>query len=163
MPQTGEVKIIITDSRGNTSVDDGGSSEPTNPYVQTTNLKKKNGAVNTSGSVSNTSPASLTEIGAISYLVSTAKQAGSMALANVGRYTGSVQAQVQVNNAMQYVGLGVALYSHPIAALTSIAFSATQTIMDENFRKKQESMQLSISRARAGYTDTKSILTSRRH
>lgn len=161
MPLNGEVKVIITDSRGNSSIEDGYPSQPTNPYNQTTNLKKKNAAVNTSSS--DVSRASLTEIGAVTYLVSTAKQAGSMALANVGRYTGSVQTQIQVNNVMQTIGLGVALYSHPIAALTSIAFSATQTIMDENFRQKQENMQLSISRARAGYTDTKSILTSRRH
>ena len=161
MPLNGEVKVIITDSRGNSSIEDGIPSQPTNPYSQTTNLKKKNAAVNTNSN--NSSPASITEIGAVTYLVSTAKQAGSMALANVGRYTGSVQNQVKVNNVMQTIGLGVALYTHPIAALTSIAFSATQTIMDENFRQKQESMQLSLSRARSGYTDTKSILTSRRH
>lgn len=175
MPGSGEVKVIITDTSSSSVATSGGTStpavapssgagsnKPKNPYKQTTNIKKLNDSVNKTNEKQGES-INLGEIGAITYLVSTAKQAGSMALANVGRYTGSNQAQTEVNNWMQGIGLGVALYSHPVAALTSIAFTATQTIMEEEFRKRQESMQLSISRARAGYTDTKSILTSRRH
>lgn len=164
MPNSGEVKVIITDTSGTIqATTPNGSGVKTgsgNPYKQTPNISAKNASVDIEGS---SGKVSLGETAGVAYLVSTVKQAGSMALANVGRYKGSTQAQTSVNNALQGVGIGLALYQHPVAALTSIAFTTVQTIMDEEFRKKQEKMQLANLRARNGYTDTKSILTSRRH
>lgn len=154
MANTGEIKVVITDSTNSQNSILNNQSIGSQSYKQKEDLKSKFSI----GSTLNLPTAT-----SIAYLVSTAKQAGTMALANVGKYTGSSQTQVRVSNLMQGVGLGMALYSHPVAAITSAAFSISQTVLDEEFRKKQEQMYLNTSRSRNGYTDAKSILTSRRH
>lgn len=147
----GEVKVIITDSTNTTSVE-----FDKNAYSQKANLSSLTSVAKTSGL---TVPSAVN----VSYLVSTVKQAGSMALANVGKYTGSTEVQTNVNNLVYGIGLGVALYTNPVAAITATTFNVTQTMLNEKFRRTQENMQLSVNRMRNGYTDTKSILTSRRH
>lgn len=155
MANVGEIKVVITESSNTETITPNGQTQVSQSYSQKKDLTSKT-KIQGQG-------LSIPEATSIAYLVSTAKQAGSMALSNVGRYTGSSETQTNVSNLMQGVGLGVALYAHPIAALTSVAFTMTQTILDEEFRKKQEQMSLNINRSRNGYTDAKSILTSRRH
>ena len=155
MANVGEIKVVVTDSSNSHGMTSSGVTNVQQRLVQKENLDSKFQVVSNSLNFPTAT--------SIAYLVSSAKQAGSMALSNVGRYTGNSQMQTSISNLLQGAGLGVALYSHPIAALTSVAFSTTQTILEEEFRKKQEQISLNISRSRNGYTDAKSILTSRRH
>ena len=94
---------------------------------------------------------------------STLKTVSSQILSNVGTYTGDNLLQTKINNIQQATSTGIMLAINPIAGLTNIAINVGSTIWQEEFRKKQESISLSVSRAKAGYTDTASILISRRH
>ena len=181
MANQGQINVVITDnttSGASTSVpgssnpiSPGGGGQVVVPSTPSTPQESPNRPYTPTSNVINLNPAieseaariSVSSTAAIAYLVQNVKQAGSMALSNVGKYSGSNQTQTSVNNLLQGAGLMFALYKSPIAALTASAFSITQTILDERFRRKEESLQLSITRSRNGYSDAKSILTSRRH
>ena len=92
-----------------------------------------------------------------------AKTVSNQVLANVGTYTGDSQLQQKVSNFQTGIGLAAMAYINPTAALISSAISIGSTVYQEEHRRKLEKITLSNARARNGYTDTASILSSRRH
>ena len=98
-----------------------------------------------------------------SVVVAEGKRYAMLALSNVGRYTGNSLLQARINNTIEAVGLGVVAVTNPALALTSATFSVVQTTINETFRRKEEQVSLASARLRNGYTDAKSITTSRRH
>lgn len=92
-----------------------------------------------------------------------AKTVSNQVLSNVGTYTGNSHLQTQVNNMQTGFGLAVTAFINPAAALTSVAISSISTIWNETQRRKMEAINLANQRARNGYSDLNSILTSRRH
>lgn len=140
-----EIKIIVTGDGGTTTI-----SKPQATIAPGAKQGSK-------PSVSNGSMLKLA-VG-----VQAARQVSNYALSNVGKYTGDSVLQQKINNAQQ-LGTTIAMFAiSPALGAISTAFAVGSTIAEETFRRKQEQLTLSVSRARNGYTDTASIVNSRRH
>lgn len=92
-----------------------------------------------------------------------AMQSFNYAKSNVGKWTGNSQNQRTVDNLSQLVSTGMAFAINPMLGAASLAVNIGTRAIDEQWRLQMEQKNLSQLRARNGYTDTKSILTSRRH
>lgn len=71
---------------------------------------------------------------------------------NVGKYTGSGFKQTAVNNAQTLFETGAMFVMNPLLAVANVGMQLGTTAIEENFRKKQESVSVAQARARAGYT-----------
>ena len=71
---------------------------------------------------------------------------------NVGKYTGSSFKQTAVNNAQTLFETGAMFVMNPLLAVANVGMQLGTTAIEENFRKKQESVTIAQQRARAGYT-----------
>lgn len=142
------IKVIVSDQVS-------GSGAPSDVSVVS---DKKQVLVNNRASSSN-SKFSKKMIGAYQVV----KTVSNQILANVGTYTGDSKAQTKINNIQTAVGLGIIAYMSPTAALTTAAISTVSTVRNEIRRQKMEDISLYNQRAKNGYSDSKSILISRRH
>lgn len=70
---------------------------------------------------------------------------------NVGEYTGNSQAQTQVNNAMELGQTAAMFFVNPTLAMVNVGLKLGTTAIDENIRKRKESVGLAQAQARAGY------------
>ena len=147
------IKVIVTDQIKGTGQEVTTSTISSNDQVKSASPSKKKD--------SGDSNKALTKSMAGVYNV--AKTISNQVLANVGTYTGDSKLQQQVNNAQAAIGIATMAMVNPYAALISSAISIGSTIFQENHRRKMETISLSNTRARNGYSSTKSILTSRRH
>lgn len=147
------IKVIVTDEIKGT-----GQEVTTTTITSKEQVKKASPSKKKDGGDSNSAFAK-SMIGAYNV----AKTVSNQVLANVGTYTGDSHLQQQVNNFQTGIGLATMAVISPTAALISSAISIGSTIFQENHRRKMENISLSNARARNGYTDTASILTSRRH
>lgn len=91
------------------------------------------------------------------------KQFVSYGLSNVGKWSGNSYNQVRVNDTIQGVSLVQSIANSPAIGISQAAFNIAISCLNEINRVKQENRILKVERAKNGYTDTKSILTSRRH
>lgn len=82
---------------------------------------------------------------------------------NIGKWTGNSQNQQKINNIKELFGVGVAFAVNPILGSVNLALNVGTKVIDEMWRLDQEQKSLAQARARNGYTDVKSITTSRRH
>jgi hypothetical protein len=71
---------------------------------------------------------------------------------NVGKYTGNSAYQTTVNNAQTLFETGAMFLVNPLLGAANVGMQLATTAIDENFRRKQESVSLAQARARAGYT-----------
>lgn len=145
----GEVRVIVTSEGSATTL----TSSP--PQIQ---------SPNSSGGVVQTSNKSIARSMAFfSASVQIGSQLLNYQLANVGKYSGNSYRQTQYNNLFQGIGLGAMFMLNPYSALGLSAYSLLTTVREESFKRKQEQLNLEVERAKNGYTDTKSVLSSRRH
>lgn len=164
------IKVVVTDEIGK-SGNGGGvvNTNVTSPKVSTP--KASVGSMTTKTQVKQATPTSGKGNAAsnakfaksMAGVYSVAKSISNQVLSNVGTYTGNSHNQTKVNNVMQGVGLGMLAYANPYAAIATAAIQVGSTIYQENRRQKMETISMSNARARNGYSDSKSILTSRRH
>lgn len=147
------IKVIVTDEIKGT-----GQEVTTTTITSHEQVKKASPSKKKDGEDSNSAFAK-SMIGAYNV----AKTVSNQVLANVGTYTGDSHLQQQINNFQTGIGLATMAVISPTAALISSAISIGSTIFQESHRRKMENISLSNARARNGYTDTASILTSRRH
>lgn len=142
------IKIQLGSGSGNVGNND---SQSTNSFQTPTNQPKANAGVSKNKSMAIAAgTAILTKT--IDYTTS-----------NIGKWTGNSQKQQVVNNIKELFGVGMAFAVNPVLGGINLALSVGTRAIDEQWRLQMEQKNLSQLRARNGYTDTKSILTSRRH
>lgn len=71
---------------------------------------------------------------------------------NVGKYTGNSAYQNAVNNAQTLFETASMFIVNPLLGAANVGMQLATTAIDENFRRKQESVSVAQARARAGYT-----------
>lgn len=92
-----------------------------------------------------------------------AGQALSYTTSNVGKWTGDSRLQAKINMGMNAVGLGVAFAVNPVLGAISLTSMVVTSSLDRMWQNNEEQLRLQGQRARNGYSDIKSIFTSRRH
>lgn len=80
-----------------------------------------------------------------------ALQSINYGLSNVGQWSGNEQNQVAINNVQDLVGIGIMASASPWLAVGTVGFKLATTAIDENIRKRKESVGLAQAQARAGY------------
>ena len=142
-----EIRVVIEDKTGS----GGGSTENLTPQKASTNASAQTPQSATNRTyMKGLATASMIASGAFNYMTS-----------NVGKYTGSSHTQNLVNNIQQGIQLGAMAIVNPYLALGAIAVQGISYVLDENWRKRQESVELGQARARAGYSSSDAV-TSRR-
>lgn len=96
-------------------------------------------------------------------VISEGKRYAKYIASNVGKYSGDSALQTQVNNTIEGASLAVGFVTNPYMTAATSTFSITKSLAEGTFERLQEKNRTDIERARNGYTDTKSIVTSRRH
>ena len=151
MAQEGEVKVIVTTSES--------TEEITGGVPQVQGMQE-----NSSGVVMQ--PSRKAEIRSMA-LFTIAMQIGSQSLnymlSNVGKYRGNTYRQVTLDNKIQGVSLATMFAASPTAGIMASITNIMQTVLEESFKRKQEQVDLSVRRAKNGYSDLSSIVSSRRH
>lgn len=134
--EQGEATSTIQDNTSNKAVDNA-----TPKTVEGANSKKQMKGLAT---------ASMIASGAFNYATS-----------NVGKYTGSSHNQNLVDNIQQGIQLGAMAIVNPYLAIGAVAVQGITYALDENFRRKQESVELGQARARAGYSSSDAVTSGR--
>ncbi len=83
------------------------------------------------------------------------------ATSNIGKYTGNSHYQNMVNNIQQGIQLGAMFMVNPYLAIGQVALQGITYALDENFRRRQESVELGQARARAGYSNQNAVVSRR--
>lgn len=96
-------------------------------------------------------------------VVAEGKRYAKYIASNVGKYSGDSSLQTQVNNSIEGASLAVGFVTNPYMTAAASTFSIIKTLVDGTFERLQEKNRTEAARARNGYTDSKSIVTSRRH
>ena len=96
-------------------------------------------------------------------VIAEGKRYAKYAASNVGKYTGDSALQTQVNNGIEGASLMIGFAANPYITAAVVVFNTIKTLIDGAYERLQEKNRTDIARARNGYTDTESIVTSRRH
>lgn len=135
-----QVKVLITDDRGN---DESVSSVSAQPV--TTTINKKNGSVN-SKEVKDKKEKSK----AMAVATMIGSQAFSYMTSNVGKWTGSTKSQTQINNALELVSIGAMAYASMPIALAYIGINLAKTAIDTGYEQRWDAYSKEEARKRAG-------------
>lgn len=135
-----QVKVLITDDRGNGESVSSVSTQPVN-----TTINKKNGSVNSKEVKQNK---------ALSKGIAVATMIGSQAFSymtsNVGKWTGSTKSQTQINNALELVSIGAMAYASMPIALAYIGINLAKTAIDTGYEQRWDAYSKEEARKRAG-------------
>lgn len=135
-----QVKVLITDDRGNGESVSSVSAQPVN-----TTINKKNGSVNSKDVKQNK---------ALSKGIAVATMIGSQAFSymtsNVGKWTGSTKSQTQINNALELVSIGAMAYASMPIALAYIGINLAKTAIDTGYEQRWDAYSKEEARKRAG-------------
>ena len=71
---------------------------------------------------------------------------------NLGSWSGNQQVQSIVNKVSTGVQIGAMALASPVTAATYVGLQLATTAIDENTRRRRESVSVAQARARAGYT-----------
>ena len=135
-----QVKVLITDDRGNGESVSSVSTQPVN-----TTINKKNGSVNSKDVKQNK---------ALSKGIAVATMIGSQAFSymtsNVGKWTGSTKSQTQINNALELVSIGAMAYASMPIALAYVGINLAKTAIDTGYEQRWDAYSKEEARKRAG-------------
>ena len=135
-----QVKVLITDDRGNGESVSSVSTQPVN-----TTINKKNGSVN-SKEVKDKKEKSK----AMAVATMIGSQAFSYMTSNVGKWTGSTKSQTQINNALELVSIGAMAYASMPIALAYIGINLAKTAIDTGYEQRWDAYSKEEARKRAG-------------
>lgn len=135
-----QVKVLITDDRGNGESVSSVSAQPVN-----TTINKKNGSVN-SKEVKDKKEKSK----AMAVATMIGSQAFSYMTSNVGKWTGSTKSQTQINNALELVSIGAMAYASTPIALAYVGINLAKTAIDTGYEQRWDTYSKEEARKRAG-------------
>lgn len=135
-----QVKVLITDDRGNGESVSSASAQPVN-----TTINKKNGSVN-SKEVKDKKEKSK----AMAVATMIGSQAFSYMTSNVGKWTGSTKSQTQINNALELVSIGAMAYASMPIALAYIGINLAKTAIDTGYEQRWDTYSKEEAKKRAG-------------
>ena len=135
-----QVKVLITDDRGNGESVSSVSTQPVN-----TTINKKNGSVN-SKEVKDKKEKSK----AMAVATMIGSQAFSYMTSNVGKWTGSTKSQTQINNALELVSCGAMAYASMPIALAYVGINLAKTAIDTGYEQRWDAYSKEEARKRAG-------------
>ena len=135
-----QVKVLITDDRGNGESVSSVSTQPVN-----TTINKKNGSVN-SKEVKDKKEKSK----AMAVATMIGSQAFSYMTSNVGKWTGSTKSQTQINNALELVSIGAMAYASMPIALAYVGINLAKTAIDTGYEQRWDAYSKEEARKRAG-------------
>lgn len=135
-----QVKVLITDDRGNGESVSSVSAQPVN-----TTINKKNGSIN-SKEVKDKKEKSK----AMAVATMIGSQAFSYMTSNVGKWTGSTKSQTQINNALELVSIGAMAYASMPIALAYIGINLAKTAIDTGYEQRWDAYSKEEVRKRAG-------------
>lgn len=135
-----QVKVLITDDRGNGESVSSVSAQPVN-----TTINKKNGSVN-SKEVKDKKEKSK----AMAVATMIGSQAFSYMTSNVGKWTGSTKSQTQINNALELVSIGAMAYASTPIALAYVGINLAKTAIDTGYEQRWDAYSKEEARKRAG-------------
>ncbi len=152
MASQGNARIdvyINTTGTGGEGTSIGGQDNTTNKAMDSASPKSKEGEV-AKKQMKGIATASMIASGAFNYMTS-----------NVGKYTGNSHYQNVVNNIQQGINLVAMAFVNPYLAIGAVAVQGITYALDENFRRRQESVELGQARARAGYSNQSAVVSRR--
>ena len=79
-----------------------------------------------------------------------ASQTFNYMTSNIGKWTGSSQNQVRINNAMQLVSIGAMAYISPAMAIATAGISIGTTALDTAYEQKWDKYQSDYNKRRVG-------------
>lgn len=79
----------------------------------------------------------------------------------LGEWAGDDLISINFNNASTLINYGSLIAFNPVLGTISVAAQGTSFFLEQYRKEQKESISLNQQRSRNGYTDTKSILTSR--
>lgn len=135
-----QVKVLITDDRGNGESVSSASAQPVN-----TTINKKNGSIN-SKEVKDKKEKSK----AMAVATMIGSQAFSYMTSNVGKWTGSTKSQTQINNALELVSIGAMAYASTPIALAYVGINLAKTAIDTGYEQRWDAYSKEEARKRAG-------------
>lgn len=135
-----QVKVLITDDRGNGESVSSVSAQPVN-----TTINKKNGSIN-SKEVKDKKEKSK----AMAVATMIGSQAFSYMTSNVGKWTGSTKSQTQINNALELVSIGAMAYASMPIALAYVGINLAKTAIDTGYEQRWDAYSKEEARKRAG-------------
>lgn len=135
-----QVKVLITDDRGNGESVSSVSTQPVN-----TTINKKNGSIN-SKEVKDKKEKSK----AMAVATMIGSQAFSYMTSNVGKWTGSTKSQTQINNALELVSIGAMAYASTPIALAYVGINLAKTAIDTGYEQRWDAYSKEEARKRAG-------------
>lgn len=135
-----QVKVLITDDRGNGESVSSVSAQPVN-----TTINKKNGSIN-SKEVKDKKEKSK----AMAVATMIGSQAFSYMTSNVGKWTGSTKSQTQINNALELVSIGAMAYASMPIALAYVGINLAKTAIDTGYEQRWDTYSKEEARKRAG-------------
>ena len=134
-----QVKVLITDDRGNGESVSSVSAQPVNT------INKKNGSIN-SKEVKDKKEKSK----AMAVATMIGSQAFSYMTSNVGKWTGSTKSQTQINNALELVSIGAMAYASMPIALAYVGINLAKTAIDTGYEQRWDAYSKEEARKRAG-------------
>ena len=136
-----QIKVLITDSIGGSETIQSPSS--TTPVSSTIN--HKNGSIKTKEVQQNKllskGMAAATMIGS---------QALSYTTSNIGKWTGSIRMQQNVNNVSEIVSIGALAYASMPMALAYVGITLAKTAIDTSYEQRWDTYYKEEARKRAG-------------
>lgn len=142
-----EIRVVIEDKTGNS----GGNTENLTPQKASAQASSQtNEGVANKSYVKGLVTVQMVASGMFNYITS-----------NVGKYTGNSHTQNVVNNIQLGIQLGAMAIINPYLAIGTVAVQGITYALDENFRRRQESVELGQARARAGYSNQSAVVSRR--
>lgn len=140
-----EIRVVIEDKTGSGTAS--ASTENVTPQKASINASAQTpqGASNRTY-MKGLATASMIASGVFNYMTS-----------NVGKYTGNSHNQTIVNNIQHAIQIGAMAVVSPYLAIGAVAVQGISYALDENWRKRQESVELGQARARAGYSSSAAV------
>ena len=135
-----QIKVLITDERGNLESTSSPSSTPVNSSVNA-----KTGSINSKEVKENQKSSKALAVASM-----VAQQSFNYMTSNIGKWTGSTEKQTRVNNAMQTVAITSMFYISPAVAVASVGINIATTAMDTAYEQRWDSYAKEYARKRAG-------------
>lgn len=149
-----EVKVTITDERGNTS-------SVSTPTKQPTSKTPTQASKEASPQTPEAKESQIAQKG-----LAVASMVGSRAFnyttSNIGKWSGNSRNQNTVNNIMSVVSIGAMAYVNVFLAAATVAVNVGTTALNNAYEQKWDRIKSNRRLEKAGYNDSKELV-GRRH
>jgi hypothetical protein len=132
-----QIKILITDDRGNV--------ESVSSNNSTSTINKSNGKIENDSVKKNDKKSRNLAVASM-----VAKQSFNYMTNNIGKWTGSTRNQTSIDNAMQVFSIGALAYINPVLAIANVGVNIATTAVNAVYDQKWDRIQKEYNKVRIG-------------